>query len=1320
MNLEIGGRDLFKNARPKSVSHLQRDPWTPGYQGKGFVHPDGSVETWNLDDHWGYPHHPDMWGHPSESDESADLVIDPDGFVQPLTNEKGPPMQINPEWLKAHHPQLHMDEEQYHFGSAKYSSIRSSQELPDVNWTGPMEPGWLSLYYDDEKNQIYTGHQDIHHRELGDYFGILHPNDPTYSPRNGMLSGTWHPKAGINWTKQKWSGEHDAAVERAIENHLGDTDFADYHFGAWNEGEGEREPEFPHHLLENAPNAHWADSAYGEQFWHDASWPVMANDDELEIGPWGHFHSDVKWQNQHDKHPGRIYPRTGGPGEDDARFLWFGPGTWEPGWDRQDFRFGAERGYQVHEVDTTQVPDFYGFRWKNERRPVVQRGTDVYIGTPGSHHQEVRDAVGIGYDEPWEGYGVRDSQGGYGSNARDYQELSDPEAEAALDNYFGIKRPSGDEDYRFGSHFQRRGMTNTKPTVEEVPGVPEYREGFNVRDMDKRRPWVHVHDTNKVYLGEPGSFHQEIYLRRPDIGSRDPRNQDEGYAMLDTGEVTPFTDHPAPEALDAVREHLGLREPEDFHFGGAEEKTPPYYDPRESTQPYKGLKLNNGETFTWKTDEDGSPYHPDVISDLGIDPFRVDEWYESDYNPLPQSNEYHFGASDFSVVPSMVTPDPDSHLWGRRLTWLYDPDARTFYEAQGGGVHHTHLMEEFGNRLNEYVTHQEVPGHPGEMDPIPGAKHVLKGWVDHTPSRWAGDVVDYWGRWNEPEDTPPWAQEALDFMRERHGIEPEKKEEFKFGAAEDWKIEHPLRGTEDDYGREDSEEWPFLFHPERKHILIGPEGSHHADMMYAPMMQQEGYKDAADAAKAGVYNPGSWVAGRIATDGEVNGFLQYHPYSQIPDEVSEAVRNELGLKPEEYEKYHFGNDTTDWGLAEPTVTRHEPRGFQHDPSRRVPFVYGIHTDDPNDIHLYMGYPGSYHDDITDRGRTNMFGEEEEPPYEPGTFDENKVPIWGAGAVKGPQLSYGDKGETEFFQGWWPTHGRDEYWEPDPNYPEPQYESDNLRNISEKAVREHLTNDPEYAQTYGLEPWENYHFGRLPQGFQVNVNQASTDQSHGNNGPGVHAFFYDLETNTAHYGPSHLAVAQRVKGDKFWDFFSEAPYGWVRTNLGKTITGRDPASHELVRWGNTNSLDAGKRDAVDQALRDHFDLPPVENSKEEFRFGTMVTGDDMIEQGLASGWKPGGPGKGLMTPEGTIYHWPTEELIDGHPYHEDVEDWLRTRGQVSHVPLRARRYFNIDPNGQVVLPELQWARPDPEAKKDRQTIQNHLGDESEEFHFGSVA
>jgi hypothetical protein len=234
------------------------------------------------------------------------------------------------------------------------------------------------------------------------------------------------------------------------------------------------------------------------------------------------------------------------------------------------------------------------------------------------------------------------------------------------------------------------------------------------------------------------------------------------------------------------------------------------------------------------------------------------------------------------------------------------------------------------------------------------------------------------------------------------------------------------------------EEWtgpgtrlPFVYHPDDHQVVVGPPDAVHSEI-----------------------DPNNHGAPGIIWDKKNNGkYMVEGFWDGIPENVLRAVADSVGGQVKGDYGWHFGGHyepralpewgigkpnrvwgkTADaanpepgeyeWPLSQPRVQLHWPTGWNGDPKAegvwqdgRVPFAWTHHTQDPNDVHVYFGYPGGEHDGIFHPGGKewsySMQDYEDVPPTHPGLtdrlwFDRKTEPvedIGGYGSVK-PQSWY---------------------------------------------------------------------------------------------------------------------------------------------------------------------------------------------------------------------------------------------------------------------------------------------------------------------------
>lgn len=151
---------------------------------------------------------------------------------------------------------------------------------------------------------------------------------------------------------------------------------------------------------------------------------------------------------------------------------------------------------------------------------------------------------------------------------------------------------------------------------------------------------------------------------------------------------------------------------------------------------------------------------------------------------------------------------------------------------------------------------------------------------------------------------------------------------------------------------------PFAYHEDDNQVVIGPRGVFHSQI-----------------------DPWGYGAhGAILLDGKFKGgHDMIRSWGNVPMHILQAVSDHTGIPidPDEGSGWKFGaNPETgegyEWNFSEPHVTTKFPEGwdksFEYNENntrgrQRIPFAWTHHPEDINDVKLYMGHPGSYHDQL---------------------------------------------------------------------------------------------------------------------------------------------------------------------------------------------------------------------------------------------------------------------------------------------------------------------------------------------------------------------
>lgn len=341
----------------------------------------------------------------------------------------------------------------------------------------------------------------------------------------------------------------------------------------------------------------------------------------------------------------------------------------------------------------------------------------------------------------------------------------------------------------------------------------------------------------------------------------------------------------------------------------------------------------------------------------------------------PHSNaDYYEDAHEYGTVGEDTNIYPGEPQWGYLAENLHDKDPKErqdFYntihsngshqfepmrEALAGDPEHEKLLKEFDkNHVLHYDTdgNYVYPSYHGDWGNNP-----IKGW------RTAWDIVNtpLWRRPNErvkprlflPRYNPaiPEQDEEDDYRPEINAKVANRPQIVELGKDEirDTMPEQMVDQTLLDSRR------PFVYHPDDNQIVIGPFGAYHRQI---------------DPNNHGI--PGAALYSGFSHPNTVRS------WGKIPNDILEHVSDHLRLPihPEENQGWRFSaNPETgegyEWNFSEPSVRTVFPEGWEDSFAynenstrgrQRIPFCWTHHPEDINDVKLYMGHPGSYHDQL---------------------------------------------------------------------------------------------------------------------------------------------------------------------------------------------------------------------------------------------------------------------------------------------------------------------------------------------------------------------
>lgn len=486
----------------------------------------------------------------------------------------------------------------------------------------------------------------------------------------------------------------------------------------------------------------------------------------------------------------------------------------------------------------------------------------------------------------------------------------------------------------------------------EVKGERLEAGGPDAGGWGGRIPMIYEHATDTIHTGPPDTTHYQIQndasLRgkrivkpvsrgwigyNPEKRTRGAENSHTNYGWYDE-----LTSVPIPDHVDtAVREHFGIKDErlnEDFTdmsgwvFGSMSNVDyTPYRD-------HKGVAYGEGYIDLWPVDKYGAPHHDDktewdgdpkkffvVRNNVATNAYDADSIHENHTGLEPwedelaqygitiddtANTEWRFGGTEddwwakndpdskFRPQPTPVEAKPmatlseheyetPQHEIVNRRPVLYNMGTNHVYVGPHG-THHDGLYDELGD----------------DWDPA----EIVSGIMFNDRGK---NALRFW-----QDEMVPYPQSAEDALVKQYGVEPQRSDsesvwefESKTGAVSYNVIDSDVT-PEQSFLADDQDSYthsPFIL--QGNNIYIGPQGTHHADLIWRHV---DGEADPSDA----IYVADGW--GHI-NNGAVHMGDANHPHDKHA--VGEAVAKHTGLP---YER-----EDESWAFSKTTFSNTEQR-----------------------------------------------------------------------------------------------------------------------------------------------------------------------------------------------------------------------------------------------------------------------------------------------------------------------------------------------------------------------------------------------------------
>lgn len=290
--------------------------------------------------------------------------------------------------------------------------------------------------------------------------------------------------------------------------------------------------------------------------------------------------------------------------------------------------------------------------------------------------------------------------------------------------------------------------------------------------------------------------------------------------------------------------------------------------------------------------------------------------------------------------------------------------------------------------------------------------------------------------------------------------------------------------------------YPVIYHLGTDTAFVGQRGGNHAALEDAITQHNPNISTGLGAPTL------NW---RLGEDGLLDFYDRFAGRRDTHADIKNRALEALGAKGEHvYQRgdtsWYFSSEH-EWAFSEPNVTTKFPEGWMDSykynetnerGKKRIPFMWTHHDQDPNDVRLYLGHPGSYHDDLA--------------PMHSIDFEDQKV--GGYGSIKPRSYWTGDPGN------------RDEHIEYYTVY-DPTAKGSVAQELSRHFVvdSDHFKNEEPYKRNEEDEGFWDYDEDRGPVFGHVNVvEQGKPDDAgidfHGDRRP----FLWDGNTKTIYVGP----------------------------------------------------------------------------------------------------------------------------------------------------------------------------------------------------------
>jgi hypothetical protein len=396
------------------------------------------------------------------------------------------------------------------------------------------EPGQQGrgLVYPSGQVDTWSAPEDEQERYHVDYYPIMTRED---DPRHRTPKHIWIEPDGYVNDQRAFGGEVTLTDEEkeAVRKHNPDLQFPEdqdskwvlpksgkiasenvYHIApAWDkEDKGKiaagRWDNFPHQLLENAPNPTWIDveSSGHPSYLSDISWPIFAGPDQTFIGSMNGYHDDMQAaiiEQQSGPGIAHVPPKMGRVRANEDGTAWIKWFTSPPDWyqspleSEPDPKWTFETSWR-DATEPPQVVEVGGSNYDQITSPMiyVPDNDTIYIGQPGESHSQLAGDQGLSDMDRYQyGYVYRSDAGehvyfGWYSPPPRQERVEKALYEGGLEKEVGTTE--GDDGWTFET------ATNIK--VHQTPYEPD--EG-----IERAKPVIVI--GNDVYVGAPGQYHAQ-------------------------------------------------------------------------------------------------------------------------------------------------------------------------------------------------------------------------------------------------------------------------------------------------------------------------------------------------------------------------------------------------------------------------------------------------------------------------------------------------------------------------------------------------------------------------------------------------------------------------------------------------------------------------------------------------------------------------------------------------------------------------------------------------------------------------------------------